>query len=46
MTTYLEQYKDVNEAYQAVKKVDTLRKSNVPIAMTLDYCIWKIVEGS
>ncbi len=46
MAILLESYKDVNEAYQAVKKVDTLRKSNVPVAMTLDYRIWEIVDKS
>ena len=44
LETCLQQYKDVNEAYQAVKKIDTLRKSNVPVATTLDYRIWEIVD--
>ena len=42
----LKQYKDENEAYQAVRKIDTTRKSNVPVAMTLDYRIWEIVDRS
>lgn len=46
IAAYVEQYKDVNEAYQAIKKVNTLRKSNVPIAMTLEYRIWETVEES
>ena len=41
---YLQRYDDVNEAYKASKKVDPLRKSNVPVAMTLDYRIWEIVD--
>ena len=46
MARYLHRYDDVNEAYKALKKVDTLRKSNVPVTMTLDYRIWEIVDRS
>lgn len=46
MATFLQKYEDVDEAYKALKKVDTLRKSIVPVAMTLDYRIWEIVDKS
>ena len=39
MAKYGQRYDDVNEAYKAIKKVHTLRKSKVPVAMTLDYGI-------